>query len=314
MKKFCLLVIAFLISCGSLAAFEKDFLAKTGVQGGLVVHLGCGKGHQTADLWTGNQFLVHGLDSDPRTVEKARQFIAEKGLYGKVSVNRLTGKNLPYADNIVNLLVVENDNGISREEMFRVLVPNGILYFKSGDNWKKSVKPWPKQRDEWTHFLHGPDGNPVAKDSLVGPPRYLQWNGSPKFSRGHEQQASFSSCVTSAGRIFYIADEAPAADIRIPSQWKLIARDAFNGIVLWKRDLGKWVSQFRRFRSGPVNLQFRVVAAEDRLFTTLDFQGPVSVLDAASGKTLRVIEGSEYTKQILHSGGNLDLLADEFVG
>ncbi len=291
-----------------------EIIKKTGVRGGLVVHLGCGDGKLTAQLRAGDQFVVHGLDIDQKVVDQARRNVAKQGHYGQVSVDRLVGKTLPYADGLVDLLVAEDASGVSREEMMRVLVPQGVLYVREGKDWKKVVKPASKKRDEWTHFLHGPDGNPVAKDSLVGPPKHVQWMGTPKFSRGHEQQASFSTCVTSGGRMFFIADEAPAADIRIPSSWKLVARNAYNGVILWKRDIGRWVSQFRRFRSGPANLQFRIVAAGNRVFATLSFEGPVHVLDAASGKTLRVIEGSEYTKQILHKDGKLILVTDEFVG
>ncbi|MGF1580131.1 MAG: PQQ-binding-like beta-propeller repeat protein [Gemmataceae bacterium] len=295
-------------------ANANEILKTTGVRGGLVVHLGCGDGKLTVQLRAGDQFVVHGLDTDQKVVDQARRNIAKQGHYGQVSVARLVANTLPYADGLVNLLVVEKASGVSREEMLRVLVPQGVLYVREGEGWKKVVKPASSKRDEWTHFLHGPDGNPVAKDSLVGPPKHVQWMGTPKFSRGHEQQASFSTCVTSAGRMYFIADEAPAADIRIPSVWKLVARDAYNGVILWKRDIGKWVSQFRRFRSGPANLQFRIVAAGDRVFATLSLEGPVHILDAASGKTLRIIEGSKYTKQILHHDGKLVLVTDEFVG
>ena len=36
----------------------------TGVRGGLVVHLGCGDGRLTAALAKGDEYLVHGLDTD----------------------------------------------------------------------------------------------------------------------------------------------------------------------------------------------------------------------------------------------------------
>ena len=33
------------------------------------------------------------------------------------------------------------------------------------------TKPYPKQMDEWTHYLYQPSGNSVSKDMMVGPPR-----------------------------------------------------------------------------------------------------------------------------------------------
>jgi hypothetical protein len=41
--------------------------------------------------------------------------------------------------------------------------------------WKKLTKPWPDDIDEWTHYLHGADGNAVARDRVVGPPKRLRW-------------------------------------------------------------------------------------------------------------------------------------------
>ena len=41
------------------------------VQGGLVVHLGCGDGQATASLLLNNRFLVHGLEQS-RQVRSAR--------------------------------------------------------------------------------------------------------------------------------------------------------------------------------------------------------------------------------------------------
>ena len=54
----------------------------TGVQGGLVVHLGCGEGKLTAALGARDRYLVHGLDTDVACVAKTRELLHSKGLYG----------------------------------------------------------------------------------------------------------------------------------------------------------------------------------------------------------------------------------------
>ena len=62
--------------------------------------------------------------------------------------------------------------------------------------------------------------------------------------RGHypavDSLASVSAVTSSNGRIFYILDEGDISLIHRPSKWKLIARDAFNGKLLWKRPIEKW--------------------------------------------------------------------------
>lgn len=288
----------------------REILAATDTTGGLIVHLGVGDGKLTAALHAGDAFLVHGIDADSKAVDSARKLIHESGQYGDVSIDHLTGDRLPYAENMVNLLVAEDLGEISLQEVMRVLVPRGSAYIKQDGEWVKQVKSWPSGMDEWTHFLHGPDNNAVSHDQLVGPPRHIRWKGLPKFSRAHEQLASLSACVTAGGRMYYIVDETPRVDIRLNSSWYLVARDAFNGVLLWKKPLDTWADQFRRFRSGPAHLPFRLVADEERLFVTLGMTAPVTVLDAATGQEQRVIEQSEYSKQIIHEHESLALLSD----
>ena len=203
--------------------------------GGLVVHLGCGDGKLTAALRANESYLVQGLDYDAGHVAAAREWIRSLGLYGKVSAEPWIGPRLPYVDNLVNLLVCEQPSQVSQEEIVRVFAPHGVAYVKTGGDWQKTVKPWPTEIDEWTHAMHGPDNNAVAHDLVVGPPRYLQWVGGPAWTRSHDHLASVSVVVSSQGRLFYIVDEGPIAAVALPSHWYLAARDAFNGVDLWKR-------------------------------------------------------------------------------
>lgn len=113
--------------------------------------------------------------------------------------------------------------------------------------------------------------------------------------------------------MFYIVDETPRADIRLQSHWFLVARDAFNGVILWKKPLDSWADQLRRFRSGPPHLPFRLVADEQRVFVTLGIRAPVTVLDAATGQRRQTIAQSDYTKQIIHEGESLALVTDEYM-
>ena len=68
----------------------------------------------------------------------------------------------------------------------------------------------------------GRSGNAVAHDTVIGPPRRLQWQGGPRWSRHHDNMSSVSALVTSGGRVFYIFDEGPHASIELPSKWKLM--------------------------------------------------------------------------------------------
>jgi len=288
-------------------------LNTTGVKGGLIVHLGCGDGSLTAALRTSDRCLVHGLDGDAENVRRAREHIQSLGRYGAVSVDRFDGRRLPYADDLANLVVVEHAPDVSMGELMRVLAPGGVAYVRQGDQWTKTVKPCPNAIDEWTHWMHAADGNAVANDRVVGPPRRLQWAAAPLWSRHHDTVPSTSAMVSAGGRLFYISDEAPACiGGSLPDRWFLVARDAFNGVLLWKRPIPEWgwrqwSTQWKGRFNIPPHLPKRLVAAGERVFATLNFNAPVTALDAATGEVVRVYEGSDNTDEILYQDGRLIL-------
>ena len=95
-------------------------------------------------------------------------------------------------------------------------------------------KPWPAELDQWSHFLHDASNNAVSQDTEVDPPQGLRWTCGPEYARSHEHFSSMSAMVTAGGRIFYIIDEGPISSVYLPPQWKLVARDAFSGVLLWQ--------------------------------------------------------------------------------
>ena len=305
------LALVLLVWSGVAGAESAAQILKTsGVRGGLVVHVGCGDGKLTAALWANDSYLVHGLDNDPARVGIAREHIRSRGLYGKVSVELFDGKHLPYVDNLVNLLVVDNPGGVRRDEVMRVLCPNGVAYIGG----KKTVKQRPGEIDEWTHWLHGPDGNAVANDTVVGPPARAQWLAEPRWQRHHEATPSVSAVVTSGGRLFAIINEAPPGIDNMPDKWTLVARDAFNGKLLWKRPLSPWGwRQWSDHSYGhgrwnlPTHIARRLVAIGDRVYVTLGFNSPLTALDAATGQTVKTYPKSEFTNEILYHDGMLVL-------
>jgi len=269
-------------------------------------------------MYIGESLLVHGLDTDGEEIQEAKTYIDSLNLYGRVSVEKYDGKNLPYGDNMVNLIVIEDASGVGAKEIERVLVPSGVVLVKSGskllessslkkgselDGWVKYTKPWPADIDQWTHFLYDASGNAVSKDVKVGHPRHVQWYAGPKRSRHHDALASLSAMTSSNGRLFYIFDEGEISIIHRPPHWKLIARDAFNGKLLWKRDIPTWMTHLYNFRAGPTQLPRRLVSAGDDVYVTLGFCAPAVKLDAATGKTLLTYEGSEKTEELVYHDG-----------
>jgi outer membrane protein assembly factor BamB len=305
------LIIVSLIATPAPGQTAKEILDATGVKGGVIVHVGCGDGELTTALRANDSYIVHGLAVDPSNVDKARANVRKTARYGKISIDRLPpGNRLPYIDNMVNLVVAGDLGKITIDEVTRVLCPDGVAYVKAGGKWSKRVKPRPKEIDEWTHYLHDASNNAVAHDTVVGPPRRMQWVGSPRYARHHDRMSSVSAAVTSGGRVFYIFDEALPISILLPSKWAVIARDAFNGTVLWKRKISKWHTQMWPLKSGPAQLPRRLVAGGNRVYVTLSIDAPITALDAATGETVRMYESTKLTEELILSEGVLIALVN----
>ena len=327
-----------------------DLIASSGMPGGICVVIGSDCADTAVEVAKHGAFAVQVLCPDDASCDRTRNRIRTRGAYGTVSAIGWSDERLPYVPNLVNVLIVGNlpDQGSAAfaHEAARVLTPYGSVFLRvpaagkprnaalakdlaaaglasaatlqaGGSGWLKATKPWPEQIDEWTHYLHGADSNPVANDTVIGPPQHFQWVSGPLWQRSHESDSSPSTLVTARGRLFLIGDEAPISltgQHALPDKWSLIARDAFNGVLLWKVPIRRWgwrewKKTWFNLRPGdfPLNLQKRLVAAGDKVYVTLGYQAPVSQLDARTGDILQTYAGTERTNEILLRGDLLVL-------
>ncbi|HUS92011.1 MAG TPA: PQQ-binding-like beta-propeller repeat protein [Phycisphaerae bacterium] len=306
-KHLVTILLSILVGDLALAGPAADILKEAGVTGGLVVHVGCGDGTLTAALRANDGYLVQGLDTSAENVAKARRLISDAGLYGTVTARTFDGRSLPYRDNMVNLVVVSDPQcQVPNAEVMRVLAPKGVAFV----NGRKQVKPRPGEIDEWTHYQHDPQGTMVGLDQVVAPPVGIQWMGDPKWLRNHDFMSSMHAMVAAGGKVFYVIDEGLKNHIFLPSHWVLIARDAFNGTVLWRRDLKDWYPNNWPLKSGPGQFPRRLVATGERVFVTFGQTEPLTALDAVTGKTLRTYDGTKATEEVIFADGALYLLVN----
>ena len=325
-------IVAFGLSLSLSVSAEtgKELSELSGVKGGLVVVLD--DEQLTADMRVNDSYLVQGLFKDEKRKNTAREKLQSKGLYGPVTVKSWKADALPYIDNLVNLIVDERGEWqATGEEISRVLVPHGVYITKkpldtpharlaaqapAPGGWRTYKKAWPAEIDEWTHWLHAPDNNAVSGDTYQEIPRGLQWIQPPRWWKSHELAPPFSAMVTARGRLFYIGDESLPGIANLPDRWFLIARDAFNGTLLWKKPIKEWGGQYwsEKYieRGGarlqdPAQVMRRLVAVGDKVFVTLGLFAPVSMLDAATGAVVRTFNGTEGAFEILAQGNRLYL-------
>ncbi|MCD6303937.1 MAG: PQQ-binding-like beta-propeller repeat protein [Planctomycetes bacterium] len=299
------------------AAEASRLLGASGLKGGLIVRVGGADGKLIAALAEAGPFVVQGLCDEPDAVAAAKRYVRSAGVYGKASVAAFDGKNLPYVDELVNLLLVYKAGGLSAAEVKRVLAPGGQALVKAGqdipglatrnveglEGWRAYKKPRPKAIDEWTHYLHDPRGTFVSDDLVAGHPRGLRWTGGPFWARSHEHTASMNAMVSAGGRVFYVMDEGPTDSIQLPPENYLTARDAFNGVILWKRHLHDWFNWLFPLKSGPGWLPRRLVAVGERLYIAPGLGQNLLCLDAATGKVVREYPATASTFELIVSGG-----------
>lgn len=296
-----------LSACSSVWAEQsaEDILKASGVKGGLVVQIGCADGRLTAALRASDSHVVQGLDTDPANAAKARSHIQTLNLGGKVSAAVFDGRNLPYVDELVNLVVASGEWQVPKEEVLRVLAPGGVALaldsrLSTLDSFRK---PWPEEIDDWTHYLYDSEGTSVSNDRLAGHPKGMRWTGGPFWARSHEHTASMQAMVSAGGRVFYVMDEGSTESIQLPSHLVLTARDAFNGTVLWKRPLRDWFNALYPLKSGPGWMPRRLVAVDDRVYIAPGIGQDLLCLDAATGEVVCTYEETATTFELIVSDG-----------
>ena len=298
-----LLLAALLVPAG-VTAQEDESLERTvrssGVPGGLCVQVG-GDAAVGEDLAKTGRFLVHVIQSDAGAVRDARARLNREGLYGLISVQRHgSPARLPYAENLVNLvLLIERPAPtFPLAEVRRVLAPNGLLLARPGaagaealkaagfeqvrtrNGWVSARNPRPETIDEWTHSRHSASGNPVSKDTQVGPPRRVRWVVGA--------QSEVAGMVSAGGRNFYAA---------------ALARDGFNGLRLWHRDLVRPSSKGDFVMRNPSRRVPAPVATDRYLFAVSGKK--LHALDARTGETVRTYPDAKEPRIVLHDGGAL---------
>ncbi|MHC4914209.1 MAG: outer membrane protein assembly factor BamB family protein, partial [Planctomycetota bacterium] len=122
-----------------------------------------------------------------------------------------------------------------------------------------------------------------------------RWIDGPRRSRNHKDRPY--AVVSAGGRNFIAYDEA-ARFFHAPARRVLVCRDAYNGLVLWKRKLLPAKRSSSKASFGRATL----CALGDRVYVVLEDLGPLVELDAATGRTLRTFQQSPNAVHLLDGG------------
>ncbi|MBI5395846.1 MAG: PQQ-binding-like beta-propeller repeat protein [Verrucomicrobia bacterium] len=222
-----------------------EILASSGVKAGLCVHLGCGS-HQNpaliANLAAASRLLVHGLALDDASLARARGVIDARGLSGRAMIEKVALPPLPHLNDLANLVVITDwealaAQGLTMAEVERVTAPGGVICIVKDGRLTKTVKARPAGMDDWPQPAHGGDGNRVSRDKIVKFPVGLRWQDGVPLN--FNMWAACRGWVIAGGRCFTLGTTepenlGPASFSKHRMEQYLTARDAFNGLPLWK--------------------------------------------------------------------------------
>ena len=250
-----------------LDGLAESIVQRTGVEHGLYVVLGS-DGNLALDLAARGGLLVHVREPDASKVAELRKKAEQVGLpIQRLLVERGSLHRLPHATNLVDVItsirpVGKSPESIALDEILRALRPEGVAILRTPDgpagddlvtalkqfesegtlknittwkhsfgNWVRFSKPVPEGTDDWSHWEKGPDNNPVSNDTLIQAPYMTQFLAGPYYI------GMPSTTTAAAGRTFLAVGHIAHHRREWNMLGRLIARNGYNGTVLWERKL-----------------------------------------------------------------------------
>jgi len=313
------------------SAAEK-IIKETGIQKGYCLVLGSGTGRLAYELAKKSELKIIGIEKDRKKAAKAKRVLNAGGLYGsRIVVESWDLSSLPdyFADLIVSEeMMFSGEIDYSPEEMFRVLKPyGGVAYFgqpleisnSTGILQEKSLLEWLGRsgakepevdrengiwaevtRDKldgsgnWTEQYGNPQNTACSMDQLVKGPLGVLWFGAPGPEKMVERHAKAASPVSINGRLFIQGEEV------------IMAYDAFNGTLLWEREIPGAVRPRADVDGG------NMVVTEDCLYVAA--HGKCHCLSPQTGETLLEIELPLSSGQKPYRWGYVSFVDDTLYG
>jgi outer membrane protein assembly factor BamB len=274
-------------------------LASPETRPGLLVLLDCADGRAAVRARLDGKYVVQACVADAATLRGLRAEIRQVGAYGPVSAILRSDQSLPYADDMVNVVVAERfgalrASGLGIREVLRVLAPYGAALLRGvtrqecaenlaqtgvatvriseEDGWVRIDKPYPSDMDEWRHRAHDASWTYASGDRRAGPLESIRWIGGEKSIPGRMPSPHM---VSADGRAFFLSSDRGRKGF-------VEARDAFNGMLLWDTPTQEGVRAF--------------VADGARLHV---LKQRVEAWDAASGRKLFAFDTDRLTWPVM---------------
>jgi len=285
----------------------QTIVEQTGVKKGWCLVLGCETGRLANELARRTDLRVLGLEDDPKKLAIARRKLAQAGHLGsRVAVQPWDIASLP--DYFANLVVSEEmlTTGVCPappSQIARVLRPYGGISFLGSreggaqkTSWQRRERGKLQGAASWTHIYASPQNTGSSGDELVKGPLEVLWFGEPGPIGMVDRHFSGPSPLSAEGRLF------------VHGQKGMKAYDAYNGTLLWAKDLP--VEDIQR-AAGVHHRGTNVAMTEAALFVAVDSR--CYELNPATGETVH-IHGVPPAAEAYRRWGTVLCAGDTLVG
>jgi outer membrane protein assembly factor BamB/ubiquinone/menaquinone biosynthesis C-methylase UbiE len=248
------------------AALARELVQRAGITRGVCAVLG-GEGGLPIALARSSGMLVHVREPDAARVDALRAAADKAGFdLQRLAVEQGSLHALPYTDNSVDLVLgTRAEPGLlktlSAAEVLRVLRPEGmaiigsmsaageetarelrdwagkvtserlVVWNDAHGTWLQLRKPPLKGAADWSHWEKSPDNNPVSDDQIIKAPYLTQFMETPFY-------IGMPAVTTAAGgRTFLAIGHIAHHDREWETLGRIVARNGYNGQVLWERKL-----------------------------------------------------------------------------
>ncbi len=253
----------------------EEILARTGIEAGYCLDLGCGAGDLALALARRSKLVIYAVDPDATNVQRARRRLTAAGLYGsRVTVHQAPVNKLAYPKYFANLIVssrsvtgpADEVIGPAAKEISRLQRPyGGVLCVGKPGSMRIRVRGELAGAGSWTHQYASAANSCCSDDSLVKGPLATLWFRDADLSLP-PRRSRRPPPLFHRGRLF-----VQGVGLR--------AVDAYNGRTLWEFSPRESLQPYNADKTGS-----NFCASDQGLYVRLG--GKCLRLDVVTGKKL----------------------------
>lgn len=204
--------------------YARKVLAGSPCRKGYALVLGAAMdGALALELARQSQMKVVVREPDPAKARKARTLLSQAGMCGRVSVHEGALTQLPYSDCLFNLVISRRHvRGAQETEARRVVAPLRGAALLGDELYRRPALPG---AGEWSHTYADPGNTACSGDTRITMDLAVQWYGEPGPRQMVDRHRKGGVPLVVNGRLFVSG-----------VNW-CAALDAYNGTVLWEKDV-----------------------------------------------------------------------------